>query len=177
MVAAVATLLQTLCLLKSLTVILCSLAYLRRASNVTSLQSFWDLTHFLTSKCFVAWKKSSVWHTFFASLLSYYHLSNSWCIGRADQLSHALPVWCHCTSQFGSSRRLTLLWCLWWPWRLPQVFGSFGNEPMQSCSVCHVSLSLSSSSVSLASASVYSPPSDSFDHRNFISCKYMQLYP
>ena len=62
------------------------------------------------------------------------------------------------------------------------LFGSFGNEPMQSCSVHHVSLSLSSSSVSsasmsLASASVYSPPSDSFDHRNFISCKYMQLYP
>ena len=64
------------------------------------------------------------------------------------------------------------------------LFGSFGNEPMQSCSVRRVSLSLSSSSVSSASvssvsvsASVYSPPSDSFDHRNFISCKYMQLYP
>ena len=64
------------------------------------------------------------------------------------------------------------------------LFGSFGNEPMQSCSARRVSLSLSSSSVSsvsvssaLASASVYSPPSDSFDHRNFISCKYMQLYP
>ena len=58
------------------------------------------------------------------------------------------------------------------------LFGSFGNEPMQSCSVRRVSLSLSSSSVSSASvlsalASVYSPPSDSFDHRNFISCKYM----
>ena len=55
-------------------------------------------------------------------------------------------------------------------------FGSFGNEPMQSCSVRRVSLS-SSASVSSASASVYSPPSDRFDHRNFISCKYMQLYP
>ena len=53
-------------------------------------------------------------------------------------------------------------------------FGSFGNEPMQSCSVCRVSLS--SSSVS-ASVSVYSPPSDSFDHRSFISYKYMQLCP
>ena len=29
----------------------------------------------------------------------------------------------------------------------------------------------------LFSSFVYSPPSDSFDHRNFISCKYMQLYP
>ena len=60
------------------------------------------------------------------------------------------------------------------------IIGSFGNEPMQSCSVRRVSLLLSSLSVlsvsvSSASASVYSPPSDSFDHRNFISCKYMQL--
>ena len=49
------------------------------------------------------------------------------------------------------------------------LFGSFGNEPMQSCSVRRVSLS--------ASASVYSPPSDSFDHRSFISYKYMQAMP
>ena len=55
------------------------------------------------------------------------------------------------------------------------VFGSFGNEPMQSCSVRHVSLlSLASA---LALASVYSPPSDRFDHRSFISYKYMQLCP
>ena len=52
------------------------------------------------------------------------------------------------------------------------VFGSFGNEPIQSCSVCHVVLS-SSSSVLLLSVPVYSPPSDNFDHRNFISCKHM----
>ena len=59
-----------------------------------------------------------------------------------------------------------------------RVFGSFGNEPMQSCSVHHVSLSLSSSSaLALVSASVYSPPSDRFDHRSFISYKYMQLCP
>ena len=45
------------------------------------------------------------------------------------------------------------------------LFGSFGNEPMQSCSVCCVSLSLS----------LYSPPSDRFDHRSFIFYKYMQL--
>ena len=51
------------------------------------------------------------------------------------------------------------------------IFGSFGNEPIQSCSVRRVSLSLSSS------ASVYSPPSDRFDHRSFISYKYMQLCP
>ena len=60
------------------------------------------------------------------------------------------------------------------------LFGSFSNEPMQSCSVRRVSLSLSSSSVSvlsLASASVYSPPSDRFAHRSFISYKYMQLCP
>ena len=42
--------------------------------------------------------------------------------------------------------------------------GSFGNEPMQSCSVHCVSLLL---------ASVYSPPSDRFDHRSFIS---LQIY-
>ena len=52
-------------------------------------------------------------------------------------------------------------------------FGSFGNEPMQSCSVRCVSLSL----LALALASVYSPPSDRFDHRSFISYKYMQLCP
>ena len=56
-----------------------------------------------------------------------------------------------------------------WETALCELFDSFGNEPMQSCSVHHVVLSS-------ASASVY-PPSDSFDHRNFISCKYMQLYP
>ena len=55
------------------------------------------------------------------------------------------------------------------------LFGSFGNEPMQSCSVRSVSLSLSS--LVSASASVYSPPSDRFDHRSFISYKYMQLCP
>ena len=61
-------------------------------------------------------------------------------------------------------------------------FGSFGNEPMQSCSVHRVSLLLSlawASSVMalLALVSVYSPPSDRFDHRSFISYKCMQLCP
>ena len=54
------------------------------------------------------------------------------------------------------------------------VFDSFGNEPMQSCSVRRVLLSSLALS---ASASVYSPPSDRFDHRSFISYKYMQLCP
>ena len=56
------------------------------------------------------------------------------------------------------------------------LIGSFGNEPMQSCSVRRVSLSLSLSLASVL-ASVYSPPSDRFDHRSFISYKYMQLCP
>ena len=64
---------------------------------------------------------------------------------------------------------------------LSSLFGSFSNEAMQSCFVRRVSLSLSSSSASsssvLASASVYSPPSDRFDYRSFISYKYMQLCP
>ena len=58
---------------------------------------------------------------------------------------------------------------------LNSVFGSFGNEPMQSCSVHHVSLLLVSSVLS-SSASVYSCPSGSFDPRNFISadiCTYV----
>ena len=55
-----------------------------------------------------------------------------------------------------------------------KVFGSFGNEPMQSCSVRRVVVLSVSSALALASvSSVYSSPSDSFDHRNFISCKYM----
>ena len=56
------------------------------------------------------------------------------------------------------------------------IFGSFGNEPMQSCSVHRVSLSLSVVLV-VAVVSVYSPPSHRFDHRSFISYKYMQLCP
>ena len=56
------------------------------------------------------------------------------------------------------------------------LFGSFGNEPMQSCSVRHVVLSLVSVLASLV-LFVYSSPSDSFNHRNFISCQYMYPYP
>ena len=58
--------------------------------------------------------------------------------------------------------------------RLNILFGSFGNEPMQSCFVWRVVLSLASS---VSASSVYSCPSDSFDHRNFISCQYMHQYP
>ena len=42
------------------------------------------------------------------------------------------------------------------------IFGSFGNEPMQSCFVWRVVLSLASS---VSVSSVYSCPSDNFDHR------------
>ena len=48
------------------------------------------------------------------------------------------------------------------------LFGSFGNEPMQSCSVGRVSSAL---------MSVSSHPSDSFDHRNFISYTYVHICP
>ena len=52
-------------------------------------------------------------------------LPNLLCIALVGQLSLALTVWCHCTSrQCGSSRRLTLLEYLQWPWILPQ--DSFG---------------------------------------------------
>ena len=61
-------------------------------------------------------------------------------------------------------------------WRDRVVFGSFGNEPMQSCSVRYVVIVIMLSSVLSSSASVYSCPSDSFDYRNFISCRYMHLY-
>ena len=50
------------------------------------------------------------------------------------------------------------------------LFGSLCDEPMQSCSVHCVVLS-----VSALLASVYSCPSDISDHRNFISCQYMPL--
>ena len=63
------------------------------------------------------------------------------------------------------------IWHIWYLhydlWGYWELFGSFGNEPMQSCSVHHVSLSLSSS---LASASVYSPPSD----RLIIEASYLK---
>ena len=78
--------------------------------------------------------------------------------------------------------------CFVWQWQQRPsllVFGSFGvhaNEPMQLWFVCHVLLSLSlvlssSSSSSLVSSSVYSCPSDSIAHRNFISCRNMYIYP
>ena len=36
---------------------------------------FFNLTHFLTSECFVAWKSNSVLHTVFSALVWYWHLS------------------------------------------------------------------------------------------------------
>ena len=52
------------------------------------------------------------------------------------------------------------------------LFGSFGNEAMQSCSVCRVVLS---SMLSALVLSVYSPPSNSCDHRNFVLQIYVSI--
>ena len=52
--------------LKPFIVILCSLAQYV-AWYVTSSLFFFNLTHFLTSKCFVTWKSNSVLHTFFST--------------------------------------------------------------------------------------------------------------
>ena len=51
------------------------------------------------------------------------------------------------------------------------LFSSFGNELMESCSVWCVSLASSASM-----SSVYSCPSQSFDHRDFIFYKYMHIF-
>ena len=57
------------------------------------------------------------------------------CVGLVGQLSLALHVGCHCTShQCGSSRRLTLLGCLQWPWTLPK--DSFGFPHLLKWAVC-----------------------------------------
>ena len=56
------------------------------------------------------------------------------------------------------------------------IFGSFGKEPMQSCFVWHVSLSLALFiSVSMCMSCVHSCPSDSFDYRSFISQIYAHM--
>ena len=54
--------------------------------------------------------------------------------------------------------------------------------PMSLCNhglsvMCRCPLLSSSSLASLLVSSVYSCPSDSINHRNFISCKYMHIYP
>ena len=53
--------------------------------------------------------------------------------------------------------------------------------PMSLCNhdlsvVCHCPLLVLSLSASLVSSSVYSCPTDSIAHRNFISCRYMYIY-
>ena len=63
-----------LCLLKSFTVISCSLAYLSRAVYVTSYLFFFDQTHVFTSKCFVAWKNNSVLGSSLFASVVYWHL-------------------------------------------------------------------------------------------------------
>ena len=60
---------------ESLTVILCSLACWRRAWYVMSSLLFFSLTHFLTSKCFVAWRSNSVLHTIFSASVWYWNFS------------------------------------------------------------------------------------------------------
>ena len=60
--------------LKSFTVISCSLAYWSNTWYVTSSHRFFDRTHSFTSKCLVAWNKSSILCTSFSSV-EYWHLS------------------------------------------------------------------------------------------------------
>ena len=92
--------------LKSFTIISCSLAYWSRAWYVMSPHHFFDLTHFFTSKCLVAWKRSSVLHTSFLSV-EYWHLLTGflihWSSWSVDSLSpcfislyislNMIPVW------------------------------------------------------------------------------------
>ena len=92
--------------LKSLTVISCSLAYWSNAWYVTSSHRFLDCTHFLTSKCLVAWNKSSVLCTSFSSV-EYWHLLmrflilwSSWsvdslspCLMSLVDLVDMVPIW------------------------------------------------------------------------------------
>ena len=74
MVVAIAT--PPLCWLKSLMVALCCLACCSSLSKVTvSFCAVCDLTHFLTLKCFVAWKSSSSWCCFFSSSVVKLHFS------------------------------------------------------------------------------------------------------
>ena len=93
--------------LKSFTVISCSFAYWSSAWYVTSSHHFFDLTHFFTSKCLVAWNKSSVLHTHFllfwvlASLHEVLDLLIklvSWLVlalfDVAVYLVDVVPVWC-----------------------------------------------------------------------------------
>ena len=106
---------------------------------VISSLLFFDITHILTSKYFVAWKSNPVLHTIFSafSLVPGTILTDLLCVGLVGQLSLVLPVRCHCTShQFGSSRRLTLLEYLRWPWILPQ--DSFGfPQPLEMDNMFH----------------------------------------
>ena len=51
-------------------------------------------------------------------------------------------------------------------WFLAHLVMSLYNHALSVMWCCHCN------HVLLSSASVYSPPSDNFDHRNFISCKY-----
>ena len=79
--------------LKSFTIISCSLAYWSNAWYVMSSCHFFDRIHFFTSKCLVAWNKSSVLCTSFSSV-EYWHLSMRflilWSSWSVDSLSPCL---------------------------------------------------------------------------------------
>ena len=99
--------------LKSLTVISCSLAYWSNAWYVTSSHRFFDRTHFFTSKCLVAWNKSSVLHTSFSSV-EYWHLSMRflilWSSWSVDSLSPCLMSW-NRSRRYGSNMTSRLQGC------------------------------------------------------------------
>ena len=91
---------------------------------------FFNLTHFLTSKCFIAWNSNSVLHVPFSLLQFGTGITwlSPWYIDQAGQLTHVHPVWCCCIShQYGSSKMLTLRACQWRPWKLHQGFFLFSS--------------------------------------------------
>ena len=101
--------------LKSFTVISCSLAYWSNAWYVMSSHRFFDHTHFLTSKCLVAWNKSSVLRTSFSSV-EYWHLSMRFLILWSSWfgLTNCCLVWCWNRShRYGSNMTLRLQGCPW----------------------------------------------------------------
>ena len=64
---------------------------------VMSSLFFFDLTHFLTSKCFIAWNSSSVPHTIFSGMVCYWHHSTKslicWSSWSIDSCSPCLSLY------------------------------------------------------------------------------------
>ena len=125
-----------LCQLKSFTVISCSLACWRRAAYVISSLLF-QSDPFFDFEMFGCMKRQlcSMYHLLiFRGVLALFDYV-FYAVGLVGQLSLVLPVRCHCKScQCGSSRRLTLLESLWWPWILPQ--DSFGFPHLLKWAMC-----------------------------------------